>query len=140
MDSEKFLFTLAGDIQSRESKTGLSGLAPKEQVFFLVWSLEAEINNGGFNQFFFNSSGDHAAATAEALRAIGATKTAAIVDGAISVFGAEGPSQNRAQRQQQLTLFSDEQQERLSELDTNFYVYPDNLSELLANYMRLPTK
>ncbi len=140
MDSEKYLFTLADDIQGRESKAGLSGLVPKEQVFFLVWSLEAEVNNGGFNQFFFNSSGDHAAATAEALRAIGAKKTAAIVDRAVSLFGAEGPSRNRVQRQQQLTLFSEEQQERFSELDTNFYAYPDNLSELLAKYMRLPAK
>lgn len=140
MDSEKYLFTLADDIQSRESKAGLSGLAPKERVFFLVWSLEAEVNNGGFNQFFFNSSGDHATATAEALRAIKATKTSAIIDKAISIFGAEGPSRNRAQRQQQLKLFSEEQQERLSELDTNFYAYPDNLSELLSKYMMLPAK
>lgn len=140
MDSETYLFTLADDIQSRESKTALSGLAPKEQVFFLVWSLEAEINNGGFNQFFFNSSGDHATATAEALRAIGATKTAAIVEAAMSIFGAEGPNRSKTRRQQQLTIFSDEQQERLSDLDAIYYTYPDNLSGLLATYMRLPSK
>ncbi len=136
MDPEKYLFSLARDIQSRESDVGLARLAPKDQVFFLIWALEAEVNNGGFNQFFFNSSGDHAAATAEALRTIGAIKMAAILDRAINLFGKDGPSRNREQRQHQLTSLSEQQQEILSELDTKFYAYPDNLSELLVKFMR----
>ena len=40
----------------------------------LVDELEAEINNGGFDQYFFNSAGDKAAEAINALEAIGANK------------------------------------------------------------------
>jgi len=53
-----------------------SELSPSERVFILIWDLEAEVNNGGFNQFFFNSAGDRASATPAALRAIGRSRSA----------------------------------------------------------------
>jgi hypothetical protein len=40
----------------------------------LVSNLEAEINNGGFDQYFFNSTGDRTAETIRALELIGAKK------------------------------------------------------------------
>lgn len=66
-----------------------SDLSASERVFILVWEVEAEVNNGGFNQFFLNTAGDRASATAAALRTIGAERTASIVDRANSswVFG-----------------------------------------------------
>jgi hypothetical protein len=36
----------------------LSVLSPQEKVFYITQILEMEVNNGGFDQFFFNSSGD----------------------------------------------------------------------------------
>lgn len=136
MDSEKLLFSIVDDLQRRESELGLSLLAPKEQVFLLVWSLEAEVNNGGFHQFFFNSTGDRFAETAEALRTIGAVQMAAIVDRANNVLGTQALSTDRLRRQEQLESLTEEQKDFLSGLDTRFYRYPENLSELLASYMR----
>ncbi len=52
----------------------------------LVEELEAEVNNGGFDQYFFNSSGENAAAVIGALDKIGATKTAGIVRAACEKF------------------------------------------------------
>jgi len=31
-----------------------------ERTFAAIWSLEAEVNNGGFAQYMFNDAGDHA--------------------------------------------------------------------------------
>ena len=136
MSSEEYLFTLVGDIQSKELEHGFASLTQKEQVFFCVWSIEAEVNNGGFNQYFFNSAGDHASETVEALRAIGAEHTASLLERAIAVFGAGGPSSERDRRQDQLERLSEEQRAELSELDDAFFAYEDNLSELLARYMQ----
>ncbi len=53
------------------------------EIVDLVVELEDEVNNGGFHQFFNNSSGDNTAETIQALEAIGATVVAEI----LKVFG-----------------------------------------------------
>ena len=58
----------------------------KTKVVALIEALEAEVNNGGFDQFFFNNAGDQTAETIEALIAIGATHTASIVRAAATSF------------------------------------------------------
>ena len=50
----------------------------RELVVKLVEDFEAEVNNGGFDQFFFNSRGDFSIESLEALELIKANKTAAI--------------------------------------------------------------
>lgn len=129
------MYTLADEIFGRQANVGFSRLSAKERIFIQVWSLQGEVDNGGFYQFFFNSSGDHALGTADALRVIGAVNTAQLVDQAMSQFGPEGPSESSERRQQQLMSLSDQQQEKLSELDGIFYTSPDDLSALLARYM-----
>ncbi len=49
-----------------------------QKLFYLNQNLEREVNNGGFNLYFLNSSGDNAHETISALKAIGADKTADI--------------------------------------------------------------
>jgi hypothetical protein len=105
-------------------------------VFFCVWSLEAEVNNGGFDQYFFNSAGDHAAETVVALRAIEAQHTASLVASAMAIFGPNGPNSDRNTRQDELESLTDAQREAFSDLDNRFFAYEDNLSELLARYMK----
>jgi hypothetical protein len=41
-----------------------------------VNAIEADVNNGGFHQFFFNSAGDRVVQDIAALRLIGANKAA----------------------------------------------------------------
>ncbi|MGE8291542.1 MAG: DMP19 family protein, partial [Sphingobacterium sp.] len=46
------------------------------QAIYMISQLQGEVNNGGYNQFYFNSSGQFAAALPEALKLVGATKFA----------------------------------------------------------------
>ena len=46
----------------------------RSAVSTLIEALEAEVNNGGFDQYFYNSAGDNTAETIQALETIGATK------------------------------------------------------------------
>lgn len=134
--SEQFLFALVEKIQSREGSLGFDALQPAEQVFFCVWTLEAEINSGGFEQFYLNSSGDIASQVVEALYAIDAPHTASIVERANALFGPSGPPANRDARLARLEAADPLLTEGLAKLDDQFLEYRDNLSELLARFMR----
>ena len=47
-----------------------------KQAFYSTWILEGEVNNGGFNQFYFNSSGEFAEMAEIGFSVIGAHKYA----------------------------------------------------------------
>ena len=55
------LFKVSDSVFDRYGKLGYEKLTWPEKVFVCVWGLEGEVNNGGFDQYYFNSSGDHAA-------------------------------------------------------------------------------
>jgi hypothetical protein len=67
----------------------------------MIWDLEAQVNNGGFIQYYDNTSGDTAYFAMEALRSVGAEQMCAIVEQAHTVFGQPKPSKNRRERQVQ---------------------------------------
>jgi hypothetical protein len=128
-----FLITVS-DVLVPLGQGTFAHLSPAEQVFVLVWGLEADVNNGGFNQYFFNSYSDHAAAVPHALRAIGAIEAAAIVERALAFFP-DGPPADRRRRQQLLESL-DPNTEAFNALDDEFFAYPDDLTALLAQFVR----
>jgi hypothetical protein len=85
-----------------------------------VWAACGEIDNGGFDQFFYNASGDWALDTAAAFRAIGAEEGAAVIRAAVALFPDGGPSPDPHVRHRQLDDLSLESQAALSEFDGRF--------------------
>jgi hypothetical protein len=63
----------------REEREIVKTLTPGQRAIYVTWIVESEVNNGGFNQFYFNSSGQLADMGEEAFEIIGAHKFAAIV-------------------------------------------------------------
>lgn len=100
----------------------------------LVEDLEAEINNGGFDQFFFNSAGDKVSEAIIALKCIGAAHTAKIVESACAKFPGGMPPKERSERQELLLKVSPNSDAFEGE-DQAFYEYQDNLAGLVANYV-----
>lgn len=117
-------------------RVGFDALSYPEQVFYVIWELESEVNNGGFEQFFSNSSGDVAFAVVDALKAIGAEETARIAAEANGMFPGSFPPRDRDERQALLETFDAEKIEAWDKLDQEFYKRPDNLTELLHEYVR----
>jgi hypothetical protein len=78
---------------SRFNGENFECLAARDRVLVTIWGLEAEVNNGGFDQYYFNGAGNQAFFAPEALRLIGASRMAEVVARANAVFGPEGPSQ-----------------------------------------------
>ena len=63
-------------------------------------------------------------------------RTAGIVQRALSIFGAPGPSPHRDVRLEQLEDLSAEQDTLLETLDAEFYRYPEDLTALLYQYVQ----
>ncbi len=61
----------------------------EESYVLAVEGLEREVNNGGYSQFFGNSSGEFASIIEAALRAVGCPKTADITRDAIAALRVE---------------------------------------------------
>ena len=115
---------------------GFARLSRPEKIVGCLTELEMEVNNGGFHQYYWNSSGDHALETVDALRSLGAEHTANLLAAANAVFGGEGPSADREQRGIQLDALGGSATTRWFELDGAFFEYKDKLSALAARFIR----
>ena len=113
----------------------MPALSDAERIFYITQTLEMEVNNGGFSQFFYNSSGDFSNELVGAFTAIEAHTTAAICQKAIDAFGCDIPV-DRDERQELLDeLESDELDEIFEECDDAFFAYEDDLTELNYNFV-----
>ena len=103
-----------------------------ERVFFVTQTLEQELNNGGFSQFFYNSGGDFSNELVDAFTKIGALKTAEICKKALAVFNGKVPV-DRDKREELLDSLDCD--DMLSECDDAFYDYEDDLEALNHEYI-----
>ena len=97
-----FAIAMSNLVYAREASIGFDALTDPERVVFCLDKLEQEINNGGFEQYFHNLSGNIAAATPSALRAMGASQVASIVEKALELFPNSQPPTDQAQREKQM--------------------------------------
>ncbi|MBX3358066.1 MAG: DMP19 family protein [Phycisphaeraceae bacterium] len=72
-------------------------LTQARRAVILADMLESEVNNGGFDQYYLNSSGDGASLAPAALRLLGQEQVARLVDRGNAVFPG-GPPADRAAR------------------------------------------
>ena len=104
-----------------------------DEVVNVIDDLEGEVNNGGFDQYFYNSAGDRTAEAIRALEIVGAFKMADIVNRAAQMFPSGMPPKDRFERQATLLKLYPKA-EAFRQLDEEFYNYPDKLADLLAKY------
>lgn len=108
----------------------LGELTNGERIIYFVGEIEGEINNGGFSQYFFNSSGRNAKEAINALKIINAEYTASLLEQALAIY------KNGSTNDSKDDELTEEQEEELNELDDKFYEYNDNLSELQVTYIK----
>ncbi len=100
----------------------LSNLNDKEKVFMSMALLAQEVNNGGFDQYFFNFGGIYDDILVSSAEAIKAYDIAQICKKALTVY-AEHSEQNGVI-------------EELSECDNAFYKSNDAICDLCAQYAK----
>jgi len=85
MDKNNILINLSESEQIKFGKEDFHTQSVPQKVFSSIWAVESEVNNGGFSQYFQNStSAETAPFVVEALNTIGAPSTADICNRAIA--------------------------------------------------------
>lgn len=135
MDKNGILIALSESDRAKFGKEDFSTQTIPQKVFSSIWAVESEVNNGGFSQYFFNSSCETAAFAAKALETIGALLTADICRRAIATAFPAGLPLDAAAIRLAAADFSDEIEASLNALDREFYQYPHDLTELLFAYV-----
>jgi hypothetical protein len=134
-NTTEMIIELSYGISDKISRAGFDSLSHAEKVLYRIYWLETEVNNGGFDQYFFNTSGNYAIDTPEDLEEIGAHHTAQIVRDAISIFPGGSPPRSRDDRDKLYDLVTDEVRDKWYELDLKFYEYQDPLETLQIGYV-----
>jgi len=112
MDRNNFLIQLSESDRTAHGRVDFAAQTPQQRVFSAIWALESQVNSGGFESFFEYEDPALVAFAPEALQRIGAISCADIVRRAASA--APG---------------------HLDDLDSEFYAYPDDLTDLLYKYV-----
>ena len=129
------LIRLSESPQTKFGKEEFASQTVPQKVFSALWDVESEVNNGGFSQYFVNSSAESAHFVTDALRMIGAPKTADICERAIAAAFPTGLPPTEEAIRSAAADFSDDVLEKLEPLDQEFFSYPHNLTDLLFTYV-----
>jgi hypothetical protein len=126
------LIRLSESKQTKFGKEEFGRQSMPQKVFSAIWAVESEVNNGGFSQYFLNSSAESASFVVEALETIGAPETAAICERAkAAAFPAGLPASKDAIRSA-AGDFPDEVLEKLEERDRSRVLFVSSRSHQVA--------
>lgn len=129
------LIELSESPSSRFWRVNYQDLSTPERVFLLIWEFESEVNNGGFHQYFHNSSGAGAPHVVEALKTIGAQATATIAQRALNTVNPVTTWSRDADRQASIKALPSATRQTLEELDQEYYACREDLTPLLYRYV-----
>ena len=111
-------------------KAAHSPLSRQERYVLAIEALEREVNNGGYRQFFLNSSHEFIDMIEEALKTIGCPKTSLITRDAITALNITGPVNGRKAEE---AILADDQTilNTLSAFDSRYYDTKEAITERL---------
>ena len=135
MDKNAALINLSESERTKFGKEDFSVQSFAQKVFSAIWAAESEINNGGFAQYFLNSSCETAPFVVEAFETINAPRTADICRRAVAVAFPDGLPSAPDSISDAAADLTDETTELLEALDKEFFQYPHNLTDLLFTFV-----
>ena len=113
----------------------MEALNEDERLFYISQEVEREVNNGGFDQFFFNSSGNFSNEIVEVFKTIGAEARSEICQRAIDVFGVTIPVDIFERQDLMEELDEDKRDEIWSDCDSDYYACEDDLDSLIYTFI-----
>ncbi len=120
-----------------QEKRVVAMLPPGVRALYLTWTVEAEVNNGGFNQYYFNTNGQFASEAVEAFEYFGATEHAVLMGEANVIRAAEAALMDEYKKKGTLEAFSESyEHSKLGPLDDRFYKLTENLSQFRVARIR----
>jgi hypothetical protein len=125
-----------------DSSGGFNALSEPEKLYYATALMRNEVHNGGFHQYFFNSSGSYYEYAQRGLTELAATQTLALLRQAKQVVFPTMLVPTDTERRRNLLPFADpdapvpEWSKKLDELDQRLYTDPDGLNARLERFAR----
>ena len=129
-----------------ERRERIEALGRAARVIYLVECLAGEVINGGFHQYFSNSSGEHANEAHRALLEVGAVERAKLLGRAMGAFAGGRVPTDRTERYEEVEAADKRRPGFLDGLDSEFYALDagapavEDLGELLLAFIGLNAK
>lgn len=121
-------------VSQKATRGGNDSLTDEERIILAVGALEREVNNGGYDQFFSNSSREFASTIVDSLHRIGCEKTAKITQRAIKALGISDLASGAIES---VMATEDEQrEEKLSRCDDVYYKSREPIAERLFAFIK----
>jgi hypothetical protein len=115
----------------------IRALPPGVQAVYATWLVDAEVNNGGFNQFFWNPSGQLGGDALVGYELLGAEEYAAVMRAAIATREIERERMEPFYEAGTMEAFSESYAHtELEEIDQRYYSLGDRIYDIWANAVR----
>lgn len=136
-DSEEYAYWVNLS-QKVSSVADLKKLTFEEQLYFVINVLIGEVFNGGFEQYFYNSSGAYYAETLQALKELKAFKSLELLESAkVTLFGSLDVPSDQGLRFAILKSKENLENIELNRADKVFWELPDHLDQKIRQYVQL---
>lgn len=135
-NDHELLLALCYRIGQKAELRGEGTLSETERRLLAIESLEGQVNNGGFDQYFFNSNGNDAATALTGLKDVGATEATALLDRAMAVFPNGKPPTDRFRRQKAMDKIISQAEPIWNQCDLEFYALQEDIGGLCIAYAK----
>jgi hypothetical protein len=132
IDSLVLAFEQAMD--QKAAREGDLQLTKEERTILAIEALEREVNNGGYGQFFVNSSREYTPIIVESLRRIGCPRTAEITQRAVDIV--KQIPITKEERENGTWMDNDDRSDVLCECDNLYFERPENIEESLFAFIK----
>ncbi|MGC4064783.1 MAG: DMP19 family protein [Polyangiaceae bacterium] len=120
-----------------DTRQALDALSDGFRAVYATWWVEAEVNNGGFNQYFWNASGAFACDAVAGFDRIGLPQLARLMERAIAIRNEDAHEIGRFKDRGTLEAFSESyENNRLNDLDQEFYALEADVSAARIRFIR----
>lgn len=119
----------------KEERKGLASFTRAERFVYAIEGMVREVNNGGWNQFFDNSSGALAFDLVPALEAVGSKKNLSIAQRALKVFGKPASLSEDDRRKRLAKITQDGENNPWDALEGEFYQNPEDLEAMITEFI-----
>ncbi|MDH4084355.1 MAG: DMP19 family protein [Nitrospira sp.] len=122
-------------LDQKAERIGQSRLTADGKVVLAIEALEREVNNGGYGQFFINSSKSYVPIVVDALSRIGCSEVALLTQHVIDALGIDGQVTVEA-IDSVMEEDSDKRDEKLGECDEQYYKVAGDLAGPLLEFIK----
>ena len=132
---DNYVAWIIGNSYDTEMDKKLQKLPLAIKYAYLVYTYECEINNGGFDQFYFNSIGYEVFELQKGLEFFGLIKNKMLLDKSLELLKQKIDLKNYYELSSKQELPTEDFEEEFNELNSQFYDYPEKIEEIINEYL-----